>query len=243
MGARRYLTLIGDLVHSRRNEARAEVQASLIEWLDEVAKGAAREIYAARPQLTAGDEIQCLFARPEAAMDLIQELTDRLYGAPLRQRIAFGLGWGTLSTTGPHAELPGAYDRVSILDGECFHLAREALSQARQTRGWVVCQGFPSPFDAGLTSLFQLMGTIRGEWTGTQAWLTYARRNYQTQKETAEDADGLVLEGLGKRIGASAISQSLQAAHLNAILAGEDAVRELLREAARSSTGKEEGGG
>ena len=240
MSERRYLALIGDLVHSRRSESRAEVQAYLLKWLDELAMPEAAGVFAAwpspafeaRPQLTAGDEIQCLFGRPEAVMVLIQELTDRLYGAPLEQGIAFGLGWGTLSTIGSQDELQAAYDRVSILDGECFHHAREALKQARKERCWAVCRGFGAPFDDVLTSLFRLMGAIREGWTGTQAWLTYVRRKYPTQKETAEDPLGLFERESRSLIGASAISQSLKAARYNAVRAGEDAVQALLREVA-----------
>lgn len=200
-----YAALIGDVVRSRRLPDRAASQRAL----QAAIAAANREWYpaalAAPLALTAGDEVQALFSRPEAAVAAVRTLSDAL--AP--GRMAFGLGWGALSTD--------LEPDPAVLDGPCFHAAREALEHAQKLGLWVVARGFGGSADEALSALFGLLGVVRGRWTATQARYVAAARG-ALQKDVAAQFG----------VSPSVVSESLSAASFHVVTAGEAALERLL---------------
>lgn len=211
----RFLALTGDLVDSRKlpPDARAALQRALIDQLERVSSDLAADLV--RPAtLTAGDEVQALLARPMGAVELIRVVTDRL--AELDDpgsEIVFGVGWGALST----GLLEGARS-VEQLDGPCFHNARHALEQAKKNKAWAVFAGFGAGEDAALSSIFQLMGAIRSDWTSIQRQSIRELRTLGKRSAVAQS----------RGVSPSVVTESLQAAHFDAVSGGEAAARAVL---------------
>lgn len=227
------MALIGDVTASKRMPAggRRELQELLARSTEDLTRTAPAGALAAALVLTGGDGVQTLLhARHGAhAVHLVQELTDRLLGfhpahpqAPFPP-IVFGVGLGGLSTgdippTAAPEPNPGA------LDGPCFHAAREALERARKERAWVRFQGLGEPQDQVLDALWDLMGKLRAGWTTNQGLTTYEARRARTQKALAGE----------RGVSPSVISETLKAAHLRELLAGEDAARALIEARVRA---------
>lgn len=191
---------------SRSLEGRATLQRELARALEAANRGAG-DALAAPLSLTAGDEVQGLFRRPEAVVDAVVAIADATFPA----RLIYGFGFGILETDlGPDP---------ALLDGPCFHRAREALGEAGGQGAWLVAKGLSGPGDLIVTALFRLLGELRSRWTGIQAQHVRQARG-RRQKEVAEQ--------LGKA--ESTVSESLKAAGFQAVLGGEEAVRAALRE-------------
>lgn len=202
--AESYAALIGDVVGSRRHGDRARLQRDLKVALARANRRSAGAL-AAPLCLTAGDEVQGLFRDPAAVVDAVVEIADALLPA----RLVYGLGFGSLETDlGPDP---------ALLDGPCFHHAREALTVARGHGSWLVARGLGDPEDLVVSALFRLLGELRWRWTGIQTEHV-ARARGRPQKEVAER--------LGKA--ESTVSESLKAAGFQAVLAGEEALRAVL---------------
>lgn len=211
-----YYALIGDIVGSKGLPDRADVQRTLkglVESLGEALEGAGRgdppaPVLAAPLKLTAGDELQALLTAPEFAVDLVVRLADELHPTT----IAWGLGAGRVATE--------IGRDVALIDGPCFHHAREAVEAASEGDEWLRARGFPAPHDETLSALFRLMGAIRSRWKPAQ--MRYIRDvRGRLQREVAE------LHAVDE----STVSKALQAARFRDVEAGESAARTLLRSA------------
>lgn len=206
-----YLALIGDVEASRRLERRAELQRELARATERVNKVLGPAL-AAPLTLTAGDEIQGLFREPDAVVGAIVAVADAVHPA----RLIHGLGLGTLETDlGPDP---------ALLDGPCFHRAREALLEARGEGSWLVARGLGEAGDVVVSALFRLLGELRSGWTETQAEYVRQARG-RPQKEVAERL----------RKAESTVSESLKAAGFQAVLEGERALRVALHLFARGA--------
>lgn len=215
-----YLALIGDVVGSRTLPDREDAQRKLIEILDHLngpeSEHGFREQLAAPLTLTAGDEIQALLLMPSDPVGLVQRLTDHSWGRWTFPYLVFGVGIGSLSTGSIDASAEQAVN-PALLDGECFHRARAALAKAGRSRNWVRWNPAGLRCAGALNALFELMAAIRSGWTTTQAIISHQARLADKQKDIA----------IQRGVSPSVISESLRAAHYNAILAGEEAAREL----------------
>ncbi len=232
--------LIGDLRGSRDldEEARTETQGLITRTLDDLTKELTRSL-ATRMVLTAGDEVQAVFRQADAVVPAIQELTDRLHGSGAqlqpsrkpggrfdwgslpRHQIAFGIGHGKLST-GDLPASPALHPNPSHLDGTAFHKARTAIDRTKKGKGWVSFEGFAPIAQETVEALFALMESIRRDWADAQHVYAYMRRSVEFQKDVA----------LKMAVSGSVVSESLSAAHYDAVLQGEAAARNVLREAA-----------
>lgn len=200
-----YFALIGDVVGSRDLPDRAAVQRKLAETILTLNEHVGASL-AAPLKLTAGDELQGLLAEPAAVVDILMAVADALHPAA----VAWGLGSGPLTTD--------LSEDVALLDGPCFHRAREAVDEAAARGGWLRQRGLTAPHGDVLTALFGLTWAIRSGWTATQ--LRYvADARAMLQQEVA------VRHGVSKQ----AVSKSLDAARFSAVRDGEEAARELLR--------------
>ncbi len=227
-----YVALIGDIVASRgiSGSNREELQRLLGKELDALNGHFGPRTFAARMVQTAGDEVQALLRSATPVVDVVRVITDRLYGSAEPQYIVFGIGRGPLST-GPVPRHPDQASNPALLDGPCFHHARKALKRARKRRSWTSVQGFGDEADQVLDSLFELMGAIHSRWTAKQSlYAVYTRKKYSQNTYAQKDvADGLRGDLGGKsRVSPSVVSESLKAAHFEAILRGELAAKAVL---------------
>lgn len=198
------VALICDVVRSRRVPDREKLQDRLLAEITDL-NDDLRESLASPIALTAGDEIQALFARPDAAVEVVVRLSESI--SP--ERLACGLGYGKISTE--------IYQDVALIDGSCFHRARRALEEAGN-RNWVTSSGFGDPDDRVLTALFSLMNSVRCRWTETQTVYVRAARR-MSQKQVARE----------RGVSPSTVSESLKASSFSAVREGEAAAREMLR--------------
>ncbi|MBD3336016.1 MAG: hypothetical protein GF355_10930 [Candidatus Eisenbacteria bacterium] len=172
-GEPKYLAVIGDLRGSRQTADRARIQ----ERLEAVMAAANRELsgdLAASLVVTVGDEFQGLLHRPESFLDLLATYDLAMHDVPAR----FALGWGGLSTKLKPTSI--------AMDGPCFHAAREAMERAKEEGRWITAAGFGDEPDRILNGLFHLIGSVRAQWTDTQAATVAQMRRTATQKEVAE---------------------------------------------------------
>lgn len=200
-----YAAFTGDLVESRKLPNRAQVQKDLRSVLG--ALNATWENHLTVPlRVTAGDEVQGLTRVPEVVVDVMVGIADALFPV----RVAWGLGLGPLSTD--------LLEDVSLLDGPCFHRAREAVEEARRSSRWMRVRGAQGSAGVAASALMNLVAALRSDWTDRQAEVVRAARG-RLQIEVAED--------LG--VHPSTISRTLAAAHYESVLEGETAAREVLR--------------
>jgi len=199
-----YFALTGDVVSSRELEDRAGVQRSLravVEELNEELDAA----LATPLKLIAGDEVQGLLDDPEAAVDAVTRVADRLHPVG----VAWGLGRGPISTDWT--------EDVSVLDGPCLHRAREAVEIAASEGRWLVTRGFEPPHGGILSTLFELTWTIRASWTETQMkYVREARAHKQTEVAALYD------------VSRQAVSKALDSAEYSVVMEGEEAARRYL---------------
>lgn len=200
-----YFALIGDVVGSRALEDRSGVQRALLAALEDLNRHLGPETVAAPLRVTAGDGVQGLLERAGAIVDIVVALEEALHPVS----IVWGVGRGHLATD-LHAD-------VALLDGPCFHHARQALEGARHDGVWLRSEGLGAPHDIVLGSMFGLMGAVRSRWTDVQARYVREVRG-RLQREVAE------------RLGVSepAVSKGLSAARFAAVEEAERAARALL---------------
>lgn len=199
-----YFALIGDLVSSRELTDRADVQERFNNAIRSVADIVDGQLVAPL-KLTAGDEVQGLMESPHVVVDIITHVSEAL----IPVRISWGLGFGDLAT--------GLAEDVALLDGPCFHRAREAVRFAKKRSNSLEVRGLEPPIGEALSAIMNLVGAIRSSWTTKQAEAVAATRG-MSQAEAAES--------LG--IDPSTISRTLSAAHYKPVLQGEEAARKLL---------------
>jgi len=209
---RRYLAVIGDIRASREHEGRAALQRTLVAGLESVNREFA-EALAARFVVTLGDEFQGLLGEAGPAVEVLMALDNVLRGVPLR----YALGWGTLST-------PLREEAVGI-DGPCFHRAREAMVLAKKEDRDIVVSGFGRD-DGTLNALFSLVGVIRSGWKPVQRETVEAVRRAATSREVAA----------ARGVAESTVSKALRAAHYRPVLAGEQAIADIMRRYGGEST-------
>ena len=201
-----YFALIGDVVGSRELEDRAAIQRKLekaLESLNEEMRGT--DALTSPIKLTAGDEVQGLLRDAARAVDIVVRIADDLH--PIS--VAWGLGAGPISTD--------LGKDVALLDGPCFHHARDAVTAAGEQGAWLRTGGLPEPHGESVSALFRLMGAVRSRWKPAQVRYIRAVRGH-LQKEVAEIHD----------VDESTVSKALQAARFRAVEEGEAAARTLL---------------
>ena len=199
-----YAALTGDLVDSRSLPNRGSVQRDLRSVLDGLNEALKKQLTAPL-RLTAGDEVQGLTRSPEVLVDIMVGIADALFPV----QVAWGMGLGPLST-----EL---VEDVSLIDGPCFHRAREAVQEAKRSSRWLRVLGTEPATGRAVAGLMNLVGALRSDWTPRQAEVVRAARG-RLQIEVAEAFD----------VHASTISRTLGAAHYDVVLEGEAAARQLL---------------
>lgn len=212
MAKRNGVTVIVDLVGSRRQPDRAKAQQQLQRSLNQV-NAAVEALQALAP--TIGDESQGAYVDLPAALRATLLLRLSL-PAPLDCR--FGLGAGSWETV-------GRSDYGPMQDGPAWWAAREAIVEAKarevrrhkSARTWyVIADGEAAAFpSAGLTNAFLLCrDEIIGGMNDRGRRLALGLLKGSTQVELA-NAEG---------ISQSAVSQNLQRSGAFALLGGLEAI-------------------
>lgn len=116
-----YCAIIGDMVESRKNNSRLELQNKLDMILKEI-NGRYANSLSALFTITIGDEFQGLFNSVEDLVNVI----DYIKFAMEPQKIRFGIGFGSIDTKIDSNRALGA-------DGPAYHNAREALNEIKRT--------------------------------------------------------------------------------------------------------------
>ncbi len=217
-----YLTIIGDILRSRKLADRAGTQSNLEHALSALNRSLGDEL-ASRFVVTLGDEFQGLLTSPAEAMDVLLDLERSMDFIPVR----YGLGWGALST-----ELK----EVAIgMDGPCFHHARAALDRGKKEKRWITVAGFGDGEDKILNGFLSLMAVVREGWTETQALTVSMARHSKMQKDVAKEL-GVVPSVVSESLSAASYSRFREADAALSMLMSRFAVSP---EQANSSANKE----
>lgn len=151
-----YACITCDLVGSREQPDRLEVQRRLEEELDRVNEE--READLVVPlSITLGDEWQGLLRTAAAAFELDFRLRRGLW--PLRVHTGIGVGRVTSDMR----------ERTALMDGPCFHRSRAALDASKKRRGPVTVFDSGQPeLDAFVTANETLLHAVMDDWTERQ---------------------------------------------------------------------------
>ena len=204
-----FVALIGDIRGSRELEDRKRVQKEfkrIVESLDDYIPNSA---IVSQFTVTTGDEFQVLLTDATDAVEAAVTASDQFHPASLR----FGIGCGELDTeVNP--------DQAIGMDGPCFHRAREALNSARKDGAWLRVGGWSNELDSRINSMFDLVQSVREDWTDRQAQFAVALKEEGTQKRVAERYD----------VSKSTVSESLSAGHVQEVRNAENSLGELLQD-------------
>lgn len=155
-------------------------------------------------QITGGDEFQGLFRDPPAIVDVYMGVWERLPDV----MFVYGIGAGELTTD--------LSDRITEVDGPCFHRAKAALERAQKENKQVEAEGVAAR--RAISTVFHLLHRIRSSWTETQRRYALAARTSTTHASVAEQFE----------VSSPAISQTLKRAEYALFREAEGAARELL---------------
>lgn len=200
-----YAALIGDIISSKeipsdqRRSLQHRLQAHLRRLNADLTDSLEVDL-----QITGGDEIQGLFHRAPAIVDVYLEVWESLEDV----RFVYGVGFGRVTTD--------LSERIVEIDGPCFHRAREAMETAKKSRRPLEAKGVPA--SEAVSTIFQLLDRIRESWTPTQRAYVSALRRLSSRKAVAQEFD----------VSPSAVTQALKRADYALFEDGEDAARELL---------------
>jgi len=162
-----------DLIASRRNTNRSATQTRLEEAIDQANRSLSAAIVVPF-SVTLGDEWQGLVDSPAAALEADFLFRDLLH--PLA--VASGVGMGGVSTP--------LRDRTPLMDGPCFHRAREALARAKDRRGQATVLASGDPLlDEAVNALCMLLHGLAARWTPKQFQSLQAYVNHGTEAAAA----------------------------------------------------------
>ncbi|WP_324669930.1 SatD family protein [Geochorda subterranea] len=165
----RWVVVTGDVVGSRRLEPRERLRDALEEALARFNQRWAHDL-AVPFSLSAGDEVQGVVRPGPGAFAAVRRLRAELRRAPLAPgvRLRVGIGWGAIDT-------PFSAARSWEMDGEAFHLARQALAAAEAAQGRrggaVEATRFAGPdgrHTAWVNVVLTLLDAILERWTAEQ---------------------------------------------------------------------------
>lgn len=115
-----YGVVIMDVIDSRSMPNRLQFQDNLIQYFNQVNKKY-KKILSAPISITLGDEWQAITQSPAECYEIVHEFQQYLWQAGVEAYA--GIGIGGLATD--------IYSDVRLMDGPCFHAARNAIEIAR----------------------------------------------------------------------------------------------------------------
>ena len=175
--------VIGDIVGSKSLTDRGEVQQKLKSVLAAINE-TYRDDIASDFMITLGDEFQGLLKRGGRAMEIVEEIEDRMYPVSIR----FAVGIGEI-TTDIDPRLPlGA-------DGPAYHNARRAMNELKAAEKkakspdaykMIATQGDNGDTDALLNSVLMLCSVIKRKWSPRQREIILAYLECGDQQRAAD---------------------------------------------------------
>lgn len=182
-----YTVITADIIDSKRKFYRPEEILQLEEKLA-IFNEEVQEELVARFTLSRGDEVQGLIRSPERILSLLRKLRYRFY--PLEIRI--GVGIGDIST-------PIVEEDSWAMNGEAFHLAREALDLVKDQR-WTKThlRSILPLFEKSVVPILKLLDIIQDKWTAQQWEAIHLYEKTGTLKKTAEQL-GIAFQNVEKR--------------------------------------------
>jgi len=170
----KYFVLIGDIVRSRELPQRSSLQKKFVDTLKTVQEKYAGSIISPLT-LTIGDEFQAVFQTADHLFDILREMDLALDGVTFR----YGLGVGGIDT-----EINRQY---SIgMDGPAFHLAREAVEQARTEKARFRFRCSDSFSEKRLNILLGWLDVSTRTWSKEKKRIFHLRTMHMAQKQIAE---------------------------------------------------------
>ena len=200
-----YIAIIGDLVGSRSLENRNDVQSRMSQVLTDINESDYQENIVSRFVVTLGDEFQGLVLRTFPFQKFL-EFYESKFGYNVQTR--FGIGLGSLSTD-LKSETIG-------MDGSCFHLARQAIEEAKKESEYLFFKGFE--MNTALNALFQNTFHIRKSWKKRQQEVITVYKDVEDQVAVAKEL----------HISRQAVSSVLKAAKWESYQAGWSGIHQLL---------------
>ena len=132
-----YIALIGDIVDSKGQARRGDLQRTLAAELKRISERSKSKL-ASPYTITLGDEFQAVYKSADNVfLDIFSILAELAPGAEAR----FGIGVGELTTAINPKQALG-------MDGPAFHRARDAISILKKSGYLIRLQGNPPPFRA-----------------------------------------------------------------------------------------------
>lgn len=214
----RYCVITLDLVNSRQLRQRSEVQEELKEVLRTINEKY-KDCLQAPFAFTLGDEVQGVLTELSKSYELIREFqrltaNHHFYG---------GIGYGDIATR--------LSERSGEMDGPAFHFARAAIDAAKKDLGRSRIENHPNRFSLLVRYAFpvedftqivnhylQMLELLKFGLTEKQREVYWLLSDFSTYSEVAHHL----------RQSKSAITQKIQAGHIEEILAGERGFRQVL---------------
>ncbi len=168
-----YFVVIGDIIRSRSVPNRYELQESFAMTLREVQHNYGDQITSPLT-LTIGDEFQAIISIANGLFKMMYEIELQLKNVELR----YGLGIGEIYTP---------INKISSIgmDGPAFHLAREAVEEARREGIRYKFKHKGELAEKRINTLFRWMDVTTRKWNKQRkAILQYYQEEY-TQQEIA----------------------------------------------------------
>ena len=191
-----YCAIIGDINKSRSLPDRKRVQQKFQRAIDTINKEYEDRI-SSRFVLTLGDEFQGLLTSPAESYGIVRRFQDLMEPVVF----SFGIGVGKLSTS-PKPTTLG-------MDGECFHRARAALSQAKEGKRRLIYD-----FDSASMSLVNaLIGLMDKQWehlTSRQKQITQLLKKHGNQEVVAKELH-ITQQAVSKAYSSTVIKELIEA--------------------------------
>lgn len=168
-----YIAVKIDIVNSRKIEERKKLQEKFLKITQSDANLVFEESIISRFVVTHGDELQVLLEVGPAVVDIINFFIDEM--EPIK--IRFGIGIGNLSTI---------IQPLAIgMDGQAFHFAKEAIDVAHNKKKYVVVKTESELQTRVFNSFFDLMFSIRDDWSPIQKEIISLTRKGYVQESIA----------------------------------------------------------
>ncbi|MBU0502696.1 MAG: SatD family protein, partial [Candidatus Margulisbacteria bacterium] len=171
--AKKYCVLIGDIVRSRDIEKRKSFQKDFVNLLSKINKKFSSQILS-EFTVTLGDEFQGVLRSPADSYEIMAELSELFYPIEVR----FGLGWEIITTE--------IKKKAIGMDGPAFHLARQAIDQAKDSGKLIVYLTRSREKDLALNALTLAILEIKKALTKRQRLAVALYKKHGTQAVAAK---------------------------------------------------------
>lgn len=176
-----FIAIIGDIINSKKLKDRNEIQIKLKDILNSINQDYSDDI-ASNFMITLGDEFQGLLNNGENAINIINQIENKMYPVEIR----FSIGVGEI-TTEINRDFPlGA-------DGPAYYNARKMINELKDKKNKLNIGGANILIstdniaaDNLMNSIFVLCYAIKKKWSSRQKEIITAYLNSDTnQKKTA----------------------------------------------------------